>query len=189
MAAFQHKEEAKLVARVAALNLMIEGYVTRKRKAERISIPKKTPIKKAKGNDPDDMGPPNHRPKGQAPLPSLEPPAGDSSLQQATSKSRSTEGSKGLPATKGTEAEATIDVRAIQDRSTLRNRRYVDYTAPPPVRQIPAVSPLKQAKQATKPFAAKVGPKGRGCADKQHYANSSHSHNKEAMIKEFVKQF
>ena len=48
--------EAKLVARAASLNLSVEQYVTKKRKAEGISSPKKGP-NKAKGNDVDDPTP------------------------------------------------------------------------------------------------------------------------------------
>ena len=51
--AIKRKEEAKLFAKAASLNLSTQQYVIKKRKAEGISSPKKSP-KKAKRKDFDD---------------------------------------------------------------------------------------------------------------------------------------
>ena len=69
--AIRTKEEIKLVAKAASLNLSVEQYLTKTRKAEGMSSPEKRP-KKAKGNDVDD-GTPSLWPQAVTPPPEPSP--------------------------------------------------------------------------------------------------------------------
>ena len=154
------KEEAKLVAKTASLNLSVEQYMTKKRKAEGISSPTKSP-KKAKDNDVDDATP-SSRP--HAVTRTTQPSSEGTPISRSSS---GMESNKPVPAGEGREAEVKdAEGTASEERLGLRNKKNADYKAAPPLKRIRAGSPPKRSEQLGKSVPAKTAMKGPGRGEK-----------------------
>ena len=130
--------------------------MTKKRKAEGISSPKKS-SKKAKGNDVDDATP---SPRRQAVTSPAQPSREGTPVRRSSSVTGS---NKPVPAGRGKEAEVKdAEGTANEERPWLRSKKNVDSKAAPLVIKIGAGSPPKQSKQLGKVMPAKTAMKGRG---------------------------
>ena len=118
-----------MVAKAASLNLSVEQYVTKKRKAEGISSPKKSP-KKAKGNDMEDATP---SPTPHAVTQPAQPSREGTPISRSSSRTGS---SKPVPANKPVAEVKDAVCTASEECPRLRNKKNVDYKAAPPVKQI-----------------------------------------------------